>query len=248
MSLNKINNDSLWLKNVSCIALGIEGLYNQLKTSWSCSWLRMCDIRSSRRSKLNKQRWNHRRAGIGPTKISSWPLPRSSEFRTALPLIGGSRRHRQVRKKIRFFYSLTKLIKFRTNPSGNCNFFFFSRSINYCRIFTVLAETYLETLVNGCSGGKQHYALKILGTLLTCVGHHDYEVARITFNLWYRLSEMLYHKNSDELTTVFKPYIERLIGALCHHCQMEPDHVRVKFIFHVLDFSHMIKIKLLAAI
>lgn len=101
------------------------------------------------------------------------------------------------------------------------------RSINYCRIFTELAETFLETIVNGCVGGKQHYAIKILDLVLVCVGHHDYEVAQITFNLWYRLSEILYQKNSDDLNAVFRPHIERLIGALCRHCQMEPDHVSI---------------------
>lgn len=52
-----------------------------------------------------------------------------------------------------------------------------------------------------------------------------YQVAQITFNLWYRLSEILYQRNSDDLNAVFRPHIERLIGALCRHCQMEPDHV-----------------------
>ncbi|XP_060821726.1 transportin-3 [Bombus pascuorum] len=100
------------------------------------------------------------------------------------------------------------------------------KSINYCRIFTELAETFLETMANGCVGGKQHYAIKILDLVLVCVGHHDYEVAQITFNLWYRLSDIiLYQKNSEDLYAVFRPHIERLIGALCRHCQMEPDHL-----------------------
>lgn len=50
-------------------------------------------------------------------------------------------------------------------------------------------------------------------------------MADITFNLWYRLSEELYLKNREELTCVFKPYVERLLAALCRHCQIEPDHV-----------------------
>ncbi|XP_018403619.1 PREDICTED: transportin-3 [Cyphomyrmex costatus] len=99
------------------------------------------------------------------------------------------------------------------------------KSINYCRIFTELAETFLDTMVTGSEDGKQHYAIKILDLVLTCVGHHDYEVAQITFNLWYRLSEILYQKNNDDLNGVFRPHIERLIGALCRHCQMEPDHL-----------------------
>ncbi|KAK0075611.1 hypothetical protein PV325_006643 [Microctonus aethiopoides] len=99
------------------------------------------------------------------------------------------------------------------------------QSMNYCRIFTELAETFLRTIVHGCTDGKQHYAIKILDLVLMCVGHHDYEVAQITFNLWYQLSEELYEKNNEDLNSVFRPHIERLIGALCKHCQMEPDHL-----------------------
>jgi len=58
-----------------------------------------------------------------------------------------------------------------------------------------------------------------------------FKVAQITFNLWYRLSEIVYRKNSDDLNTIFRPHIERLIGALCRHCQMEPDHVSIRLVF-----------------
>ncbi len=50
-------------------------------------------------------------------------------------------------------------------------------------------------------------------------------MADITFNFWYRLSEHLYKINNQQLNDLFKPYIQRLIVALCRHCQMEPDHV-----------------------
>ncbi|XP_034948229.1 transportin-3 [Chelonus insularis] len=99
------------------------------------------------------------------------------------------------------------------------------QSTNYCRIFTEAAETFLLTIVSGSMGNKRHYAIKILDLVLMCVGHHDYEVAQITFNFWYQLSEELYQKNNEELNNTFKPYIERLIGALCKHCQIEPDHL-----------------------
>lgn len=52
------------------------------------------------------------------------------------------------------------------------------------------------------------------------------QVAEITFNFWYRLSEELYQRNTTELTDIFKPYIQRLIVAMCRHCQLESDHVR----------------------
>ncbi|XP_014226536.1 transportin-3 [Trichogramma pretiosum] len=99
------------------------------------------------------------------------------------------------------------------------------KSINYCRIFTELGETFLDTIINSCLNGKQHYAIKSLDFALMCVSHHDYEVAQITFNLWYGLSELLYQRNNVDLTNTFKPHVERLITALCRHCQMEPDHL-----------------------
>lgn len=34
----------------------------------------------------------------------------------------------------------------------------------------------------------------------------------------------MYHKNKKERNELFKPFVERLITALCRHCQIEPDH------------------------
>ncbi|XP_014259711.1 transportin-3 [Cimex lectularius] len=96
--------------------------------------------------------------------------------------------------------------------------------LNYCRVFTELAESFLEKIVRCSSPSSPHYAIKIFDLVLTCVGHYDYEVVAITFNLWYRLSEILYKKNNDDLSILFKPYIERLIEALCRHCQIDTDH------------------------
>ncbi|KAL3266215.1 hypothetical protein HHI36_010397 [Cryptolaemus montrouzieri] len=98
------------------------------------------------------------------------------------------------------------------------------KSMNFCRIFTELAESFLEKIINNSSRESYHFAVKALDLVLICVGHHDYEVAEITFNLWYVLSEELYQKNSGQITELFKPFVERLITALCRHCQMEPDH------------------------
>lgn len=98
------------------------------------------------------------------------------------------------------------------------------KSMNYCRIFTELAESFLEKIISNSNRETMHFAVKVLDLVLICVGHHDYEVAGVTFNLWYVLSEELYQKNNKDLTELFKPYVERLITALCRHCQMEPDH------------------------
>lgn len=97
------------------------------------------------------------------------------------------------------------------------------KAMNYCRIFTILGETYLLKIIS-VSEPTPHYSIKSLDLVLNCVGHYDYEVAEITFNLWYRLSEELYQKNDDTLTMHFRPYIEQLIGALYRNSQFDADY------------------------
>ncbi|XP_033102078.1 transportin-3-like [Anneissia japonica] len=96
------------------------------------------------------------------------------------------------------------------------------KCVNYSRIFTELAEAFLEVMVE--SPGRNLGDLRILGAVLDCVGHCQYEVAEITFNFWYRMSEILYKRDSQILNDVFRPYIHRLITALAGHCQLDPDH------------------------
>lgn len=96
---------------------------------------------------------------------------------------------------------------------------------NYARIFSELGETLVELMVE--QPGEGLGSLQVLHLLLTCIGHHDWEVAEITFNFWYKLSEVLYRKNCDNVNSMFKPYVERLIEALYRHCQIEPDHENI---------------------
>lgn len=98
------------------------------------------------------------------------------------------------------------------------------KSMILCRIFTVVAEVYLPRMVSGSSTASPHYSVKALDSLIMCVGHFDFEVAQITFNVWYKLSEVLYEKDNDELTKLFERYVERLIESLYRHCQLDPDH------------------------
>lgn len=97
------------------------------------------------------------------------------------------------------------------------------KAMNYCRLFTVLAESFLEKMIIG-SEQSPHFSIKTLDLVLNCVGHYDYEVTEITFNLWFKLSEILYNRNNNTITGYFQPHIERLIGAIYRHAQMEPDH------------------------
>lgn len=96
------------------------------------------------------------------------------------------------------------------------------KTINYCRIFAEMAESFLPAIISTPTQGLGDFTS--LDLLLICAGHHLYEVAEITFSFWYRLSEELYHKNVEQINEIFRPYIQRLIVALCRHCQLEPDH------------------------
>ena len=49
-------------------------------------------------------------------------------------------------------------------------------------------------------------------------------MAEITFNFWYKVSEVLYGKNDPSLNEAFCPHVERLLEALYRHCQMDADH------------------------
>ncbi|KAG9335458.1 hypothetical protein JZ751_004587, partial [Albula glossodonta] len=96
------------------------------------------------------------------------------------------------------------------------------RVLNYCRIFTELCETFLETIVRNPGQGMGD--LRTLELLLICAGHPQYEVVEISFNFWYRLGEHLYKTNDQRLHGIFRPYIQRLLHGLARHCQLDPDH------------------------
>ena len=49
------------------------------------------------------------------------------------------------------------------------------------------------------------------------------QIAEITFNVWYRLSEELTKISDSQLNEIFCPYIRKLISHLCIHCQLDED-------------------------
>lgn len=98
------------------------------------------------------------------------------------------------------------------------------KAINFARVFTVMGESFMHQMIASSCGTTPHYSIRSLDLVLNCVGHYDFEVAEITFNMFFKLSEDLYNRNNDTLTSHFKPYIERLIHALFKHCQMEADY------------------------
>lgn len=98
------------------------------------------------------------------------------------------------------------------------------KSMNYCRIFCELADAFIPVMTEETKQGNPHFSIKTLDLILICVGHHEYEVGEITFPFWFVLSEVIYQRNDDNLTAEFKPYINRLLTALCRQVQIEPDH------------------------
>ncbi|CAG7827981.1 unnamed protein product [Allacma fusca] len=96
------------------------------------------------------------------------------------------------------------------------------KTMNYCRIFTEYAESMVPYMLR--SWRDPHYSIRVIDLVLTSAGHHDYEVAEVTYGFWYQLSEDLYHAHDDNLNAVFRPYIHKLIHCLYKHCKIEPDH------------------------
>jgi len=60
----------------------------------------------------------------------------------------------------------------------SCEFVY--RTVNYCRIFTELAESLVMTMINKSLGsnGLPHFSIKALDLVILCANHHDYEVNR----------------------------------------------------------------------
>ena len=56
---------------------------------------------------------------------------------------------------------------------------------------------------------------------------HAVQVAEITLNLWYRISEELLKMDCGETTELFRPYITTLISHLCIHCRLDEDTSKV---------------------
>lgn len=65
---------------------------------------------------------------------------------------------------------------------------FFSRALNYCRIFTEISEALLHRMLelsrnnNGTHSAANLFHL--LDLVLVCVGHHDYEVPYVAIRFY----------------------------------------------------------------
>ena len=77
------------------------------------------------------------------------------------------------------------------------------RSHNFCRVFTELAETFLSKIVVSSSPGS-HFAMPVFNAVVACCSQNDYDIADVTFNLWYRLAEEVYEKSSESLIETFR--------------------------------------------
>lgn len=64
-----------------------------------------------------------------------------------------------------------------------------------------------------------------LDLLCSTLDNDEYEVAEISFNFWYSLSELLYRQDDQQLNQAFSPYIQRVILSLCKHVQLDTDLV-----------------------
>eukprot|EP00794_Sanderia_malayensis_P013001 gene13002-14340_t len=93
------------------------------------------------------------------------------------------------------------------------------RAINFARIFTEMAVSLLNHLLN--TPGQGPGSFETVDMLISFLDHPEFEVGEITFRFWYRFSETLYNNYPDDVLDVFRPYVQKLIMKLCVKCQLD---------------------------
>lgn len=66
-------------------------------------------------------------------------------------------------------------------------------------MFTEFAEASVVRMVNYSVPDRPFPTVESLNLVLITSSNPDYDFADVSFNLWYRLSEELYHKNDDKV-------------------------------------------------
>lgn len=87
----------------------------------------------------------------------------------------------------------------------------FDKLASLAKLYVETAESFLEEIAN--QPGEKLGDLRTLNLLLLIVEYHDYSLAEMTFNVWYRLSEFVFQITDDSsfsyILNAFKPYVER---------------------------------------
>ncbi|CAB3980536.1 transportin-3-like isoform X2 [Paramuricea clavata] len=99
------------------------------------------------------------------------------------------------------------------------------RCLNFCRIFTELAESTLDAVLS--SKGLNALDLKIVEMMIKCLQHSEYEVAEVTFNFWYSLSEAIYREDLKQRREGFLPYYQAMFQQLCLTGKLDNDTVAI---------------------
>ena len=60
--------------------------------------------------------------------------------------------------------------------------------------------------------------LQTVQLVLDGLDHFDWEVSYVTFNFWYRLTDLL--QQNDQNTDTFRPLLEKLLHSLTSLCQV----------------------------
>ncbi|XP_067945637.1 transportin-3-like isoform X2 [Watersipora subatra] len=95
------------------------------------------------------------------------------------------------------------------------------RCLNFARIFTEMAESFIEALVQFPNKGLGSFSQ--LELICSTLDNEAFEVAEICFNFWYSLSESLYQLDDSSLNAQFSPFVQKVILSLCNHVKLDTD-------------------------
>ena len=91
------------------------------------------------------------------------------------------------------------------------------KCLHLSRLFTELGETLLEIICNHPGEGLGD--LHTVNLVLEGLDHFDWEVSHVTFNFWYRLTDLL--QQNDKNTETFRPLLEKLLHSITNLCQVK---------------------------
>jgi len=89
---------------------------------------------------------------------------------------------------------------------------------NYSFIFLNISIILIPQMLESTKSVNWLHLLSPIDLVLKSVNHSDYEVAQLTFPFWHKLIK---HTQCHKASTIFNPFIEKLMIALHRHSQMQ---------------------------
>ncbi|CED82507.1 Nuclear transport regulator [Phaffia rhodozyma] len=105
----------------------------------------------------------------------------------------------------------------------------------FCRIFVEAGETYRPLILQ-----HPETFFPLVRAIATCAASSELEIVKITFNFWYRLSQSLGKRLSDEFSRPFLEIYSGLVEVIINHLHfpLDPDEMNAQERDEFRSFRH----------